>query len=169
MFKEVYIALGANLPHPEYGAPEQIIDKAVNLLSEVFDIKRRSSLYRTAPIPRSDQPDYANAVIAVETDLNPLALLSVLHKMESAFGRLRVEKNEARVLDLDIIDYDGQVLSQEGIQLPHPRMSERLFVLIPLREIAPDWHHPVTGKSLQEIIAEAPRDTIELWNPLARN
>jgi 2-amino-4-hydroxy-6-hydroxymethyldihydropteridine diphosphokinase len=116
-----------------------------------------SSWYATAPIPKSEQPDFVNGVVRVVTTLDPASLLLLLHRIEDDFGRVRVNRNEARVLDLDLIDYAGRVQSPEtGPILPHPRAHERGFVLVPLREIAPRWRHPVTGAGIDALIRDLP-------------
>lgn len=95
-------------------------------------------------------------VVEVDTDLAPQPLLALLHDVEAIFGRVRRERWEARVLDLDLIDYRGrQSLTGESPILPHPRLQERLFVLLPLQEIAPDWRHPVTGMDLPTLLLGA--------------
>ena len=115
-------------------------------------------------MPISNQPPYANAVIKIETSEKPVKLLQILHNLEGQFGRVRRVVNEARILDLDLIDYTGTVIMGPEITLPHPRMTERLFVLLPLQEIAPDWVHPITGKSIQKLIEAAPPNNIQLWD-----
>jgi 2-amino-4-hydroxy-6-hydroxymethyldihydropteridine diphosphokinase len=158
----VYIALGANLPSAAYGAPRATLEAALDLLAaEGIVILRRSSWWQSGPQPASDQPDFINGVIEIETGLSPSALLACLHRVESACGRVRQDRWEARVLDLDLIDFRGQVQpgnDRGGVPepvLPHPRLTERLFVLLPLQEIAPDWCHPVTGMGLAALIATA--------------
>lgn len=102
----------------------------------------------------SDQPWFVNGVAAVSTGLNPAGLLSVLHEVEAEFGRTRTLRNEARILDLDLIAYDELVTDgATPPTLPHPRMHERAFVLLPLSDIAPDWRHPATGAALPDLIA----------------
>jgi 2-amino-4-hydroxy-6-hydroxymethyldihydropteridine diphosphokinase len=156
----IFVALGANLPSAGYGSPRATLEAALVLLArEGIAILRRSSWWQSGPQPASDQPDFINGVIEVETTLPPPELLAVLHRVESAFGRIRQQRWEARVLDLDLIDYRGerrQALERGGSpDLPHPRMAERLFVLLPLQEIAPDWRHPVTGAGLPDLVAAA--------------
>jgi 2-amino-4-hydroxy-6-hydroxymethyldihydropteridine diphosphokinase len=156
----IFVALGANLPSAEHGSPRATLEAALLLLArEGIAILRRSSWWQSGPQPASDQPDFINAVIEVETALPPPELLAVLHRVESAFGRVRQQRWEARVLDLDLIDYRGerrQAGGQGGSpELPHPRMAERLFVLLPLQEIAPDWRHPVTGAGLLDLVTVA--------------
>jgi 2-amino-4-hydroxy-6-hydroxymethyldihydropteridine diphosphokinase len=101
-----------------------------------------SSWYETAPVPASDQPWFVNAVGLIATELEPEALLDRLLDIESRFDRVRSERNAARTLDLDLLDYDGLIIDTTLLTLPHPRLHERRFVLEPLHEIAPSWRHP---------------------------
>jgi 2-amino-4-hydroxy-6-hydroxymethyldihydropteridine diphosphokinase len=111
-------------------------------------------------VPAGDQPWYVNAVVAVETPLDPAALLGVLHAIEADLGRVRGVPNAARSCDLDLLDYDSRISAGGGAEsgpvLPHPRLSERLFVLRPLAEVAPGWVHPVSGRTVEALIAAAP-------------
>jgi 2-amino-4-hydroxy-6-hydroxymethyldihydropteridine diphosphokinase len=98
-------------------------------------------------------PPFVNAVAHVETALSPTELLAALHNVETAFGRKRSERNAPRTLDLDLLDYDGRI-EPGPPELPHPRMAERGFVLIPLKDVASDWRHPATGRNVQSLIAD---------------
>lgn len=154
----IFIALGANLPSADYGSPRATLEAALSLLArESIAILQRSSWWQSGPQPASEQPDFINGLVEVETALSPAELLSVLHRVESACGRVRQQRWEARVLDLDLIDYRGTRRTGEGggPVLPHPRLSERLFVLLPLQEIAPEWRHPASNAALPELIAAA--------------
>ncbi len=116
-------------------------------------ILRRSRWYRTAPVPASDQPWYINGVASVAGDDDPFRLLAALNGIEDALGRTRGERNGPRVIDLDLLAHGDAVLSSERLCLPHPRLHERAFVLLPLAEVAPTWRHPVTGVDVSEMIA----------------
>jgi 2-amino-4-hydroxy-6-hydroxymethyldihydropteridine diphosphokinase len=159
----IFIALGANLPSVRAGAPRATLEAALDAMHEAgIRIVRRSRWYASKPVPASDQPDYVNGVVAVETALAPADLLARLHGIERAFGRARGTRNEARALDLDLIAYDDRVSdgTDGGPILPHPRLALRAFVLLPLRDIASDWRHPKTGAALASLIADlAPSST----------
>jgi 2-amino-4-hydroxy-6-hydroxymethyldihydropteridine diphosphokinase len=160
-YEHVLIALGANLPS-RFGTPVQTLEAAVKEL-ESKDVKvvRRSRWYRSEPVPVSSQDWFINGVISVETGLGPEALLALLHEIEDRFGRERGERNAARVLDLDLIAYGRLVRhGQGGPDVPHPRMHERAFVLLPMVDIAPDWLHPVTGTPLGELVNAIPDNQI---------
>jgi 2-amino-4-hydroxy-6-hydroxymethyldihydropteridine diphosphokinase len=109
-------------------------------------------------VPASDQPWYQNAVIEVVTDLGPDALLATLHEVEEAFGRVRTVANAARMIDLDLLDFRGEIApgGPGRATLPHPRLADRGFVLKPLADLAPEWRHPVTGQPIQALLAALP-------------
>lgn len=152
----ILIALGANLPSPTHGAPRNTLEAALAAISESgIEVVSVSNWYATTPVPASDQPHFVNIVAALATDLGSGPLLDMLHRIEESFGRVRGERNAARVLDIDLIDFEGQI-STDWPVLPHPRMDQRAFVLVPLRDAAPDWRHPVTGLSVAELVAAAP-------------
>ncbi len=143
----IFIAMGANLPHPEYGDPiNTLIAASKELQSREISVDVSSSWYRTAPVPASDQPWFVNSVLQVSWGGTPEELLAVLHEIEEKFGRVRVDKWEARILDLDLLAFKELVTENqcqaEGLVLPHPLMQERAFVMVPLAELAPDWQHP---------------------------
>ena len=154
----VYIGLGANLPSPEYGTPRETIEAAIAALqAKGLAVVARSAFYESEPVPVSDQPWYLNAVVEVATDLSAREVLALLHSVENAFGRVRAIRNEARVLDLDLLDHRGIVRDgPDSPLLPHPRLTDRAFVLMPLRDIAPQWRHPVNGRSLAELLESLP-------------
>lgn len=156
----ILVALGANLPSDRYGSPRQTLEAAlVELERRGVRVLRRSRWYESAPVPRSDQPWYVNGVAAVETSLDPDALLALLHRVEAEFGRIRGVRNAPRLIDLDLIAYGDEIRSgPEGPVLPHPRAAERAFVLLPLAEIAPGWRLPGDGRTVEALIAGLPPD-----------
>ena len=152
----ILIALGANLPS-RFGTPAETIEAAYRALEKHgLKIARKSRIWLTAPVPVSDQPWFHNAVAEVETSLDGLKLLSLLHKVEAEFGRERFERNEPRVLDLDLIAYNNDIIDRPSLIVPHPRMHQRAFVLLPLKDIAPEWKHPISGEELDDMLNNIP-------------
>lgn len=143
-----YIALGANL-----GDPLAALRRAMDDIAAIKGVKllKRSSLYRTAPLASSG-PDYVNAVIEIQTVLSAPTLLAELQQIEQLAGRERPSRNAPRTLDLDVLTYGDASMDSEALVIPHPRMTERAFVLVPLAEIAP---HRVTAAQLQAVQSQA--------------
>lgn len=136
------------------GDREANLREAANLLaSEEIHILRRSSLYETAPQELIDQPWFLNGVMEVETSLFPLQLLKRIREIERQMGRRRVTPKGPRNIDIDVLFYGRSVIATAELEVPHPRMTQRRFVLEPLAEIAPDFRHPVTGKTASEMLA----------------
>ena len=173
----VYIGMGANLPSSA-GAPESTLAAAAARLDSLGKIASRSSLYSTEPVGFAAQPRFVNAVVALETELSPRALLHTLLAIEQQFGRVRSSgiANGPRTLDLDILLFDDSSISEPGLEIPHPRLSERTFVLIPLCEIAPrvivtgsgmtvsQWLDRLREKNGREIDAVVPIQS-DSWRP----
>lgn len=155
----IFIALGANLPSAQFGSPKETLLASLARLSD-YNIKPLSvsHWYQTAPVPLSDAPWYVNAVACVETDLSPRVLLETLLKVEREFGRVRTVANAPRLIDLDLIAHHDIIEFDEGADedkpfcVPHPRLSERAFVLYPIQDLCPDWVHPRTGQGIAELI-----------------
>lgn len=148
-----YVALGANLPSLA-GPPEATLSAAVERLTSLGPVIVRSSLYSTAPVGLADQPRFLNAVAAIETDLTPFELLGALLTIERDFGRDRAAAtpNGPRTLDLDILFYGDLVLTENCLEIPHPRLTEREFVLVPLSEIAPQFRDPRSGATMSQLL-----------------
>jgi 2-amino-4-hydroxy-6-hydroxymethyldihydropteridine diphosphokinase len=138
-----YIALGANLEDPVVQVRAGLA--ALATLPDT-QLLMQSSLYRTAPVGYADQPDFINAVAAVDTELSPRELLDALLAIELNHGRVRQFANAPRTLDLDVLLYDDVEVNESGLTIPHPRMHERAFVLAPLAEIAPLCEIPGHGR-----------------------
>jgi 2-amino-4-hydroxy-6-hydroxymethyldihydropteridine diphosphokinase len=147
----ILIALGANLPSAA-GSPVETLRAALaSLGTRGITVERHSGFYLSEAWPDPTDPPFVNAAASVRTSLPPADLLHVLHDVEAEFGRKRRARNAPRTLDIDLIDYDHRIEHGEP-ELPHPRMESRDFVLVPLRDIAPDWRHPESGRTVDELI-----------------
>ena len=151
--KPIYIAIGANLSNPKdrlIGLPSVLERKGIHVTAA-------SSLWRNPAWPEGmGYPDYLNGVLEVNFDGTAVVLLELLLKLEAEAGRKRSERNAPRPLDLDILDFRDEHHQSPDLILPHPRLHDRAFVLLPLAEIAPHWRHPKSGKSALELLAQLP-------------
>jgi 2-amino-4-hydroxy-6-hydroxymethyldihydropteridine diphosphokinase len=161
----IVIAIGGNIAS-HAGAPAITLDAALRRLENCgVSIARKSPYYVTPAWPDPKDPPFVNAVAVLRTALEPAPLLALLHEVEAEFGRIRSVPNAPRTLDLDLIDYDG--LIQGGPpQLPHPRLAQRAFVLVPLADVVPDWMHPVTGRSVAALLSALPQDERDAVRPM---
>lgn len=151
----VVVALGGNLAG-DFSSSEALLEAALLRLAEAgLSVAKRSTWWRSAAWPDPAQPDYRNGVALVEARLGPEATLRRLMEVEAGFHRVRGAPNQARTLDLDLVAHGRAVLDVPGLTLPHPRAHQRLFVMGPLAEIAPQWRHPVSGRTAAELAADA--------------
>ena len=152
MKNTAFIALGANLKKNKDLSLKENIQKALKYFPEQsIKIIEISNWYKSEPFPKLSQPWYINAVAKISTNKSPENLLNSLHEIEELFGRKRNKLNEARTLDLDLIDFNG-IVKKENPILPHPRMHLRKFVLLPLRDIEPQWLHPCFKTKINELL-----------------
>ena len=142
----VYLALGSNL-----GNRLENLQQAIAALSPQMDVKAKSHVYETPPWGYEDQPKFYNQVVKADTYVQPEPLLKHIKRLETALGRQVSFQNGPRLIDIDLLFYDQVVLSTPLLTLPHPRLQERGFVLLPLMEIVPDFVHPVLKKSVREM------------------
>ncbi len=159
--KIVYIALGSNL-----GDRAGMLERAIAAMNSAgISVVRQSSLYVTEPVGAPGQGWFLNAVVEAETSLLPLQLLHALLKIERELGRRRLTPHGPRAIDLDILFYGSSVIRSRELEVPHPRLTERRFVLIPLAQLAPDFRHPVSHKSINQLLAETPdRSEARPWH-----
>lgn len=169
--KLCWLALGSNLPHGGL-QPQQVIRSAITSLKKAgLNEVKVSGFYRTAPVPRSNQPDFINCVIAGETNYSALEMLDICQSVEMSYGRERAVRWDARTLDIDIINFGQQVFPSldewhvvannmkastniPHLVLPHPFMHRRAFVLRPLCDLMPEWRHPVFGRSASDLLSD---------------
>ena len=146
-----FIAIGSNMDSPADNCIE-----AANLLDghPAISVSDRSSLYETEPFGKNDQDWFINSVVEVTTHLSPELLFKACLAIEKEMGRVREEKWGPRVIDLDILFYDDFVFKERGLEIPHPGIAERSFVLEPMNEIAPDFVHPKLKKSIETLLEE---------------
>ena len=153
MDSAVFVALGCNDKGVWSDCREALEAALARFRPEGIDVVARSSWWKSQAWPDPDDPPFLNGVVRVETALDPHALMAALGRIEDAMGRVRTGRNAPRTLDLDLIAYGRMSGDFDGLILPHPRAAERLFVMGPLTEIAPDWVHPEGGRASE--MAEA--------------
>ena len=158
----IIISIGSNLKSNTYSSRVKACQHSVELIKETgVKIICQSSWYETVPVPLSSQSNFINGVISVETKLNSLDLLKLLLTIETKMGRTRSVQNAARIIDLDLIAYNDEIVETKTLTLPHPRFSKRAFVVQPLYEIAPDWIHPVLGVTIKNLLTQLSNQIIK--------
>jgi 2-amino-4-hydroxy-6-hydroxymethyldihydropteridine diphosphokinase len=163
----ILLALGANLPS-RFGTPDQSLTYGLTVLTaRGVRVLQASRLYSNPAVPPSGQPDFVNCVAVVSTTVEPGELIEICLALEREFGRVRGEKWGPRAIDIDIIDFDGIRVDTPELTLPHPRLHERAFVLVPLLEVAPAWRHPVTGEKGSDLLARIDPAARAAVKPLA--
>ncbi len=156
----MYLSLGSNL-----GDREANLHRALEQLeSEHVRVLRRSLIYETEPQGLRDQPWFLNLVVEAETSLPPAELLARIHEIEEQLGRKRDVPKGPRTIDIDILFYDNAAIETAELQIPHPRLAERRFVLEPLAELAPQLQHPITGRTVVEMLSALAGQQVRLWN-----
>ena len=158
-----YLGIGSNLGDRLKNMRDALLELSS---SGLVRIRKVSPVYESEPVGLRDQPDFLNAVAEVETDASPHELLEVLQAVESRLGRRRDVRWGPRTIDIDILFYDDLILKNEALEIPHPRASERRFVLMPLSDIAPDLVHPVLGVEVSKLL-EGARGRLRPFGPSA--
>ena len=147
-----YIALGSNIENRE-----NYLTEAIRELKKQSKVLLSSSLYETEPVGYADQGWFLNAVVKIDTQLTPSALLEFVLGIEKKLNRVRTIQNGPRTIDLDILFYEDKIVQEDNLQIPHPRLHERAFVLVPLREIASDFMHPILKKDMSTMFQNLPK------------
>jgi len=160
--KLIYLSLGSNL-----GDRAANLESAIAALPEIaVRVLRRSPIYETEPVDLIAQPWFLNCVVEAETSLRPRQLLEALQTIERQLGSKKLVPRGPRIIDLDVLFYGAEVIHEAGIEIPHPRMVKRKFVLVPLAEIAPEFRHPVLRKAIAELLAATQdRSAVRIWQP----
>ena len=150
----IFIGIGSNIAAMGLVSPEATIRAAIDLLDDFgITLVKLSKFYLTSPVPASNQPWFVNCVAQIETFLSPFECMANLHRLECAFQRVRSVPNASRTLDLDLLDYNGLVIGNQGtLRLPHPSINERAFVLFPLSDICSNWVSPLDGSKIEDLI-----------------
>ena len=145
---KVYLLLGSNQQNPQ----KQLLLAQKNIAKNIGGIKRKSFIYQTAAWGNTKQPDFLNQVIVVETKLTAAQTMQTILAIEKKMGRVRTKKNAPRIIDIDILFFNKEIIHTKDLDIPHPRLQERNFVLIPLNQLSPNLKHPVLNKTINELL-----------------
>ena len=149
---KIYLLLGSNIGNSR----QQLSDAKKNIENDIGKIIRQSGLYETMPWGKKDQPYFLNQIVIVETEKKALEIMSIILDIEKKMGRIRTEKNAPRIIDIDILFYNKEIINKASLTLPHPFIQERRFVLVPLNEISPAFIHPVLNKTVHQLLESCP-------------
>lgn len=154
---KTYLLLGSNM-----GNSRQQLAAAIKHISKkIGKVTRQSSLYATAAWGNKKQPDFLNQVIIAETTLTALQAIEVILGIETAMGRVRTTKNAPRIIDIDMLFFNKEIIAEENLIVPHPHIENRRFVLVPMNELSPNFKHPVSSKTIHQLLLRCP-DTLDV-------
>ncbi len=155
----IYLNIGSNLPSEEGGRENNIL-KAISYLKKLnLNLIQISSFYQTPSYPNNSEPKFINLCIKLKSNLNASELLNEIKKIEKKLGRIRIKKNEPRTCDIDIVDFNGEIIKNDELIVPHPRLHLRNFVIYPLKEIEPNWVHPIFNKNIDSFFQELDKNS----------
>ena len=154
---KAYLLLGSNMGNSQ----RQLKIAIKNTTLQVGNIIRKSKLYVTAAWGHTDQPDFLNQVIIVETKLTALQTIDIILDIEKKMGRVRTQKNAPRIIDIDILFFNKEIIAEKNLEVPHPQIENRRFVLTPLNELSPNFKHPVTHKTIHQLLNNC-ADTLDV-------
>ena len=155
----IYLNIGSNLPLEDGGRETNIL-KAISYLKKLnLNSIKISSFYETPSYPNNSDPKFINLCVKFESNLKAIELLNEIKKIEKKLGRIRIKKNEPRTCDIDIIDFNGKIIKNDELETPHPRLHLRNFVIYPLKEIEPNWSHPIYNKNIDSFFQELDKNS----------
>ena len=155
----IYLNIGSNLPLEDEGRETNIL-KAISYLKKLnLNSIKISSFYETPSYPNNSDPKFINLCVKFKSNLKAIELLNEIKKIEKKLGRTRIKKNEPRTCDIDIIDFNGEIIKNDELETPHPRLHLRNFVIYPLKEIEPNWFHPIYNKNIDSFFQELDKNS----------
>ena len=155
----IYLNIGSNLPLKEGGRENNILKAITHLKKLNLNLIEISSFYQTPSYPNNSDPNFLNLCVKLESNLKASELLNEIKKIEAKLGRTRIKKNEPRTCDIDIIDFNSEIIKNNELVVPHPRLHLRNFVIYPLKEIEPNWLHPIFNKNIDSFFQELDKNS----------